>query len=116
MHSNEVEYSTPTGPYCKTNDAKEPFFMPEFSSSKRISHQFYVDNNEGELEIGYEMITGRDLMVQLGLSDNFKCQVLQRDGATLPMKEPSGPPGKTDLTSCNICEVAMQTAEPFYTR
>ena len=30
------------------------------------------------------MIIGRDLMVQLGLSDDFKCQVLQWDGETVP--------------------------------
>ena len=32
------------------------------------------------------------------------------------MKETSGLLGKTDITSCNIREVVMQTAEPFSTR
>ena len=36
------------------------------------------------------MIIGRDLMVQLGLTADFKRQVLQWDGTTVPMKEPSG--------------------------
>ena len=86
MRSNNLEYSTSTGPYCTTHDINVPFFMLEFSISKIILHQFHVDNNEGELGVGYDMIIGRDLMVQLGLSANFKNEVLQWDGITVPMK------------------------------
>ena len=68
--------------------------MPGFPSSKTINHSFRVDNNKGKWGIGYEMIIGRDLMVQLGLTANFKCQVHQWDGATVPMQEPSGLIGK----------------------
>ena len=57
------------------------------------------------------MIIGRDLMVQLGLQSNFKRQLLQQDGITVPMKEPSGMMGQTDLTSHKMWEVVMQTAE-----
>ena len=60
--SNNVEYSTAVGMYCTVHDAKVPFFMPEFSSSKIISHRFHVDNNEGESFISYDMIIGCDLM------------------------------------------------------
>ena len=58
-----VEYSTYTGIYCATYDAKMTFYMPEFSSSNIISHHFHVDKNEGDLVIGYDMIIGRDMMV-----------------------------------------------------
>ena len=51
--------------------------MPEFSGSKIINHRFHVDKDEGELGIGYDMIIGCDLMVQLGLTADFKRQVLQ---------------------------------------
>ena len=63
--------------------------MPEISSSKIINHRFHVDNNKGELGIGYDMIIVRELMVQLGLTENFKRQVLQCYGATVHIKEPS---------------------------
>ena len=64
MRSNRVYYSTADGVYCATHDVKVPFFMPEFSGSKIINHRFHVDNDEGESGIGYDMIIGRDLMVQ----------------------------------------------------
>ena len=60
--------------------------MPEFSSSKIINHRFRVDNDKGESVIGYDMIIYRDMMVQLFLKAEFKRQVLQYNGATVPMK------------------------------
>ena len=62
------------------------------------------------------MIIGRDLMIQLGLIDDFKQQVLQWDGATVHMKEPRNLLGQSDLTKRKICEVAIQTAEPASNR
>ena len=55
-------------------------------------------------------------MVQLFLSAIFKHQVLQWDGVTVPMKEPSGLLGKSDLTSRKMCKVVMHTTEPVSTR
>ena len=76
------------------HDVKVPFFMSEFYIRKIISQRFHIDKNEGESGIGYDMIIGRALMVQLDLSAEFKRQVLQWYGVTLPMKEPSGMIGK----------------------
>ena len=90
ISSNKVEYSTAAGPYCTTRGVKMPFFMPEFSSSKIRYQRFHLYNNKGESGIGCDMIIGCDLMVQLGLLVNFKCQVLQWDGVTVPTKEPRG--------------------------
>ena len=90
--------------------------MPYLSSSKIIEHRFHVDHGKGKSGIGYDMIIGRDLMVQLGLSADFKHQVLQWDGVTVPMKEPRGLLWKEDLTSYEMRKVAMQTAEQFSTR
>ena len=54
----------------------------------------------------------RDLMVRLGLTTNFKCQVLKYDGATVPMKGPRGILGKSYLNMRDMREVVMHTAEP----
>ena len=62
------------------------------------------------------MIIGSDLLVQIGLLAEFKHQVLQLDEVTLPMKEPSGMLGKSDLTSHEMYEVVIQTAEPVSKR
>ena len=98
MQYNKVEYSTASGVYCTTHDVKVPFCMPEFSSNKIIYHCFHVDNDKRESGIGCDMIIGRDLMVHLGLMANFRRQVLQWDGATVYMKEPSNFLGKSNLT------------------
>ena len=86
MRSNKVEYSTATGLYCMTHYFKVPFCMPEFSSSNIIDRRFHVNNYRGESGIGYGMIIGHELMVQLGLAANFKRQFFQWDGSIVPMK------------------------------
>ena len=55
-------------------------------------------------------------MVQLGLTDDFKLQVLQWDGSTVNMKESRNFLGQYDLTKREMCEVVMQTAEPASTQ
>ena len=116
MRSNKVEYSTAAGMYCTTNDVNVNFYMPEFSSSKIINHRFDVNNNKGNSGIGYDRIIGRELMIQLGPTDDFKCQVLKWGGATVPMKGPSGLIRKSDLNKRDIRKVVMQTTEPDSTR
>ena len=59
-----------------THDVKVTFFMSEFSSSKIIDSHFHAKNDKFELGIGYEIIIGCDLILQLGLTANFKHQVL----------------------------------------
>ena len=90
--------------------------MPEFSGNKIINHCFQVDNDEGESCIGYDMIIGRDLMAQLGLMDNFKRKVLQRDGTNVHMKDPSNFLGQPDLSKREMREVIMQNSEPDSTQ
>ena len=90
--------------------------MPEFYGSKIINHRFHVDNNEGKSGIDYEMIIGLDLMVQLGLTADFKRQVLEWDYATIHMKESINLIGQSNLTKREMREVVMQNAEPDSTQ
>ena len=76
MRSNKVEYSTAAGVYRTTRDVKVTFCMLYFSSIKIIIHCFH-DDKKGESGIGYGMIIGRDIMVQLGMTADCKRQVLQ---------------------------------------
>ena len=75
-----------------------------------------MDNNKGESGIGHDIIIGSYLMVQLGLTDYLKCRVLQGVGVTVPMKEPRGLLGQSDLTSREICGVVIHTTEPVSTK
>ena len=90
--------------------------MLELSSSNIILHQFHVNNDKGELDIGYVTIIGRDLMVQLGLMDNFRYPVFQWDGSEVPMKEPISLLEQDNLTGREMREVVIQTAEPVSKR
>ena len=76
MCFNKVDYITALVQNCTTHDVKGLFCMPKYSIGKIILHQFHVDNNEVDLGIGYNMIIGRDLMVHLGLLEDFKGQVI----------------------------------------
>ena len=67
MRSNKVEYSKAVGPYCTTNNIKVMFCMSEFPIINIISHRFHVDNNKVDMGIGYDMVIGHALMVQIGL-------------------------------------------------
>ena len=116
MHSNKVEYITSAEMYCTTHDVKVKIFMVQFYSSKIIQHIFHIDNNESESGIGYYMIIANYLIMQIGLLDDFKHQVIQQDFVIVPMKEPIGLLCQTDLTSCEIREVVIQTEEPVSTR
>ena len=98
MRSNKVENSTVSGLYYKRNDVKVHFCMTQFSGSNIIEYPFHFDNGKGELGIGYDMIICRDVIVKLGLTADFKRQVLQWDGAIVPMKEPRSLIGKSYLS------------------
>ena len=67
MQSNKVECVTSVGLYCTTHGVKLNFFMLELSIRKKIEHRFHADRDKGKLGIGYDMIIGCDLMVQLSL-------------------------------------------------
>ena len=110
IRSNKVEYSTAAGMYCVIHDVKVTFCMLKFPSSKIIIHCFHVDNNKDD------SIIGRDLMVQLVLTADFKRQLLQWDGATMHMKKPRSFLGKYDVTKRDMRKVVMQSTEPASTQ
>ena len=56
------------------------------------------------------MITGYYLKVQIGLTVDFKCQVLQWDGVTVFMKEYISFIGRYDITKHDMRKVVMQTS------
>ena len=86
---------------------QDGIFMPDCSSSRIISHHFHVDRNEGDSGIVYDMIIGHKRMVQLGLVEYFKHQVLQLGGADVTMKFLSGLKGQKYLTGQEIHKVVM---------
>ena len=88
IRSNKVKYSTDAGLYVTAHDVKLPFWMPEFSGSKIILHLFHVYIDEGNLVIFYSMIVVQELMEKLGLTDDFKIQVISWYNTLVPTKKP----------------------------
>ena len=70
---------------------------------------------QGDTQIGYDMIIGHDLMVQLGPKADFGCKILEWDEPVIPMREPGNFLGKPNLTKRDTQEMVMQTLEPYYT-
>ena len=62
------------------------------------------------------MIILLDIMIQVGLIENFKLQVIQWGINSVSMKEPRDFLCQTDLTSCDMREVVMQTQNPVFIR
>ena len=58
--------------YTSDYDVRIIFTMPEFLASKIINQRFHVDNEEEDMNIGYDMIIGRNLMTKLGLITDYK--------------------------------------------
>ena len=90
--------------------------MPEFSASKIINQRFHVDNEEEDMNIGYNMIIGRDLMVKLGLITDYKRKVLIWDEVSVPMRSVYHTDSKPTFSRAEIKQIMTQTAEPIATQ
>ena len=86
------------------------FTLHIYLSRKVISYHFHVDNDKSKSGIGYEMIIGHNLMLQLGLLAEFKRKVIQWDSVTVTTKEP------TEITLCNIFQVEIGYLSNFWGR
>ena len=80
------------------------FFVPEFSSSKVFSHEFHVNGDEVKYVNFYEMIIGRDPMVQLGLKDGL-ITIFEWYRYMVPMKEKYHWSDHTNLTKSDMKKV-----------
>ena len=90
------------GKYFTTHYIKVKFCMQEFSIKNITSHRFCVNNAKVEIGIGYNMIIGRDLFLQLGLIAELNYNNLECYSAIVPTKCPLHRPGKPNIFKNNI--------------
>ena len=64
-------------------------------------------NARGNEGIGYDMIIGRYLMVQLGLKAKFGRQIMQLEKTVVPMNEPTNFICQPNLTKREVQELVM---------
>ena len=72
-----------------------------------ISKRFHVNDKEGNVCIGYEMIMVCKLMVQLGLVADYKHKAIEWDNTVVNIKYPGNLIGKPKLTKHNIQSVVI---------
>ena len=111
---NAVEWSTPAGNF-NTNTVKTvKFRLNEFSDNKSITWDFYIVNANHNL--GYDMIIGRDLLVELGIILDFKNKTIKWDNDTIAMdSSPLNLKEKSGLTLGQLIfkqELAALDSEP----
>ena len=70
-----------TNKKCLTN-----FVLDEFYENRQIQWNLYVDSSSGPHK--YDMIIGRDLLSELGITLNFSDQTMTWDESTVRMKDP----------------------------
>ena len=108
---NKQQYDTAGGTYTSDQDIRINFMMPKFSASKIINQRFHVDNEEEDMNIGYDMIIRRDLMTKLGL-----ITVLTWDDISVPMRSAHHMDSKPTFSRAEIRQIMTQTAEPIATQ
>ena len=74
---NKVEWNTAAGSFSTTTMKQLVFQLPEFSSKKKIVHNFHVTQG---MALTYDMIIGRDLLNELGIVVDFAQKVLTWEG------------------------------------
>jgi len=103
---SEQEFHTAAGTFKAAGKVVTEFSLPDFNDSKVLSWPCYLDETEA---IGYDMIIGRDLMNEIGLSLDFKNKEIIWDDLRLPMR-------KQGNKDCSINEVVQRTMEPEATQ
>ncbi len=87
------------GSFKTTKTCKVHFTLPAFHEKCNISWTAYVDNTD-KLTSRYDMIIGRDLISELGMTFRFDTLMMEWDNATTPMIDP-----------CMFCEELIDDLE-----
>jgi len=85
-HDSSTTWQTKGGTFRTTKRCEASFVLPEFYRNKAIDWEFHVDSTKGPHK--YDMIIGRDLMSELGITLNFGDFTMTWDDSTISMKEP----------------------------
>ena len=80
-------WSTKAGNFKTTKTYRVHFTLPAFHEKCNISWTAFVDNTY-KLTSRYDMIIGRDLISELGMTFHFDTLSMEWDNATTPMVDP----------------------------
>ena len=80
-------WTTPGGELSTSSKAQCSFVIPEFHTDRVIEWDLHMSPTLG----AYDMIIGRDILIDLGFKFDFEDRSVEWDGASVPMKDTSQP-------------------------
>ena len=78
-------WRTKAGTFTTTKQCKIKFRLPELFNDRIIEYKVHVDEQTQSEETYYDMLLGGDICSELGIIIDYKNNVVQWDGATVPM-------------------------------
>ena len=84
MKTNKNTYSTGSGSLTTKYSSEVHFTLQEFSDKKIINWEFNVVDSKN---LGYDMILGRDIMLQLKMDVSFAQKSVSWEGISIPMRD-----------------------------
>ena len=82
---SSITWTTQAGAFDTKETCTIQFTLPEFHKDRIIEWKAHVDASPRP-NSNYDMIIGRDLMIELGMTLDFNNMQMVWDGATAPMK------------------------------
>ena len=83
-NNKEKEYATGSGTLKTKHESKVYFSLPEFSDQKIIDWVFNVTSSE---DLGYDVILGRDVLLNLNMNISFEKRNISWEGIEIPMRD-----------------------------
>ena len=83
--AKSTTWATKAGTFDTKRKCKVTFCLPEFHIDRDMTWTAYVDESSS-LNSRYDMIIGRDLLKELGMDFLFSQDLMEWDGATVPMR------------------------------
>ena len=81
-----MQWVTKGGIFNTSKICKTQFYLNEFYENCQIEWTFHVDSSPGLHH--YDMVGGHNLSSELGISLDFKNQMMMWDESTIKMKDP----------------------------
>ena len=81
------QWTTKGGIFSTDARCAVPFYIVDFSTQKKVTWSFHVDNQTRSSKSGYDMIIGRDLLTKLGIDIKFSSSTLMWEDTEIPMRE-----------------------------
>ena len=86
--AKQTNWVTKAGTFKTNRKVKLNFILPEFHQNRDIRWNMYVDEEDSK-NTSYDMIIGRDLLLELGINFLFDQRLMLWDNATVAMKPPN---------------------------